>query len=348
MNVLLVNSNRMKPANAPIGLDYGADARLNSHHKPPVGGATFLSPQVSASGDKNGTAPKFLAGVAVLLAATLQLIGAEGPRLLEGPGLAASYPGDASIAQHAAVLFHEDFEAGDLKQWDDYDGNKPPGVQITTDPAHVHGGRGAVQLLAAKGKGTGADLLKWFQRGQDRMFARWYCQFAEDYDQGNLNHTGGNLIGARDRNQIGIAGTKPGGTDRFSTGLEPWRDWKRNPPPGELMFYTYYPDMKRDPSGPYYGNSFKADQKELLERGRWYGLEIMVKVNTPDRADGEQAFWVDGKLKGHFTGLRWRTTEALKLNCFWLQIYIHDNAQTNRVWFDDVVVATEYIGPIKK
>jgi hypothetical protein len=27
-------------------------------------------------------------------------------------------------------------------------------------------------------------------------------------------------------------------------------------------------------------------------------------------------------------------------------LYIHDNQQINRVWFDDVVVATEYIGPL--
>ncbi len=85
----------------------------------------------------------------------------------------------------------------------------------------------------------------------------------------------------------------------------------------------------------------------LLERGRWYCLEMMVELNHPDRADGEQAFWVDGKLIGHFTGIRWRTVDTLKVNGFWLELYIHDNPQVNRLWYDDVVVSKSYIGPMK-
>ncbi len=54
---------------------------------------------------------------------------------------------------------------------------------------------------------------------------------------------------------------------------------------------------------------------------------------------------MDGELKGRFEGIRWRTTDSLKLNCFWLTMYIHDSPQTNRIWMDDVVVATKYIGP---
>jgi len=38
-------------------------------------------------------------------------------------------------------------------------------------------------------------------------------------------------------------------TDRFGTGLEPWRGGMGNPPPGEWMFYIYCPDMKRDLDG---------------------------------------------------------------------------------------------------
>jgi hypothetical protein len=79
---------------------------------------------------------------------------------------------------------------------------------------------------------------------------------------------------------------------------------------------------------------------------RWYCLETMVKANTPGQKDGEQAFWVDGERIGRFTGLRWRDTATLKLNCFRPSVYIHDSPQTNRVWMDDMVVATSYIGPM--
>jgi hypothetical protein len=84
----------------------------------------------------------------------------------------------------------------------------------------------------------------------------------------------------------------------------------------------------------------------------------MVKCNsTPEAADGEQAFWVDGRLVGEFKGIRWRTSDQLKLNTFWLLYYVTEQAaqQNNdtdpnrvyEVWFDDVVLATEYIGPVQ-
>lgn len=71
-----------------------------------------------------------------------------------------------------------------------------------------------------------------------------------------------------------------------------------------------------------------------------------MKANTPGKADGEQAFWIDGELKGHFTGIRWRTTDALKINSFWLLLYIHDSPKVNHIWFDEVVISQDPIGPL--
>ncbi|MGH9361175.1 MAG: hypothetical protein ACRD2T_04605 [Thermoanaerobaculia bacterium] len=58
-----------------------------------------------------------------------------------------------------------------------------------------------------------------------------------------------------------------------------------------------------------------------------------------------------------FEGFRWRTHRDLKLNFFWLLHYVTPNAarqnrvaqpeRPNRVWFDDLVLAREYIGPIE-
>ena len=57
----------------------------------------------------------------------------------------------------------------------------------------------------------------------------------------------------------------------------------------------------------------RPDKKFLLERGRWYRLEIMVKANRPEHADGGQAFWVDGKLIGHFRGIKLKSRASLWL-----------------------------------
>jgi hypothetical protein len=86
----------------------------------------------------------------------------------------------------------------------------------------------------------------------------------------------------------------------------------------------------------------------------------MVKANsTPAKADGEQALWLNGKLAGHFKGIRWRTSNELKFNTLWLLYHVSENtAEHNRdpeprdrayeIWFDDIVVSTAYVGPIKK
>jgi hypothetical protein len=57
-----------------------------------------------------------------------------------------------------------------------------------------------------------------------------------------------------------------------------------------------------------------------------------------------------------FEGFLWRKTPELKVNFFWLLFYVTEGAARqnkartpqplNRVWFDDIVVATEYVGPI--
>lgn len=51
-----------------------------------------------------------------------------------------------------------------------------------------------------------------------------------------------------------------------------------------------------------------------------------------------------------FPGFEWRTNADLKTNFVWLYVYITrgSSQHVNRIWFDDVVIATDYIGPISK
>ena len=110
--------------------------------------------------------------------------------------------------------------------------------------------------------------------------------------------------------------------------------------------------MTQSGDGKYWGNSFMPEPPVVPERGRWYAMEMMIQANTPGKADGRQAFWVDGKKVGDFGGIEWRATADLQANAFWLMSYVTEHSaktnKVNRVWFDDVVVATEYIGPIRK
>jgi hypothetical protein len=189
----------------------------------------------------------------------------------------------------------------------------------------------------------------WFLPGYDRVYARWYCQFAEDFEQGNFMHFN-RLFGGPPNDPyaaFGHAGTRPTGTDRFSTGIEPWSDYKKNPAPGVMAFYSYFPDMKASSDGKYWGNMFFTDPPVQIVRGRWYCVEMMVKCNTPGKHDGEQTAWIDGKQVVHVEGMRWRDVEELKVHCFRISLYLHDSPKVNRVWFDNVAVSTKYIGPAR-
>jgi len=50
-----------------------------------------------------------------------------------------------------------------------------------------------------------------------------------------------------------------------------------------------------------------------------------------------------------FEGFRWRTDEALKVNFVWAYLYITKSppGHESKVWFDHIVVAKEYIGPLR-
>ena len=206
---------------------------------------------------------------------------------------------------------------------------------------------------AAAGASSGSGASGWLgSEGHDRVYFRRYIRFADDYDQGNLNHTGGGLAGIAGRgkwDEMGKAGVRPTGEDRFTCGFEPWRDWGRSPAPGSMSLYTYWMDMQRDRDGNWWGNLLQptAQRRRVPQRGEWVCLEQMIAANTVGEANGELAAWIDGELYLHMQGFRWRTDERVKLKRFDIGIYIHAAERDNTVWYDDVVVSTGYVGPTK-
>jgi hypothetical protein len=274
-------------------------------------------------------------------------------------GLAAKHPGDVGMGKDPAVIFADDFETGDLKRWDELKG-KPIIVEVAP-----HAGKKCVQMEMVRGQNTGCDAKKWFMPGADKVYARFYVKFSPDYQ---YNHHFVWLLANDRKNRwsaFGKAGQKPDGT-WFCSGIEPSFAWGKNPPPGEVTFYSYYLDMDIDPKmNKYWGNSFyppgpgkgqsASPSRVIPPLNQWQCWEFMVEANsTADKADGRQTMWIDGRKVGDFTGIRWRLGTDLKINCFWLEHYGYDNGDPTKrywkerqsVWFDDVVVARQYIGPI--
>jgi len=262
----------------------------------------------------------------------------------------------ARLEKPGEVFFREGFEGTEaLEGWYNIIGKEQGRTVAVLDAELAHSGKRALQLRTVdkQGQASGAGATYWFHPGHDTVYFRRYIKFADDYDQGDLNHVGGSLyaIAGSDRwGHMGKAGIRPEGDDRFGSGFEPWRDWGRNDPPGAMMLYTYWMDMKRDKDGHYWGNNFMPprDRQVVIPRGRWVCLEHMIKSGTPGKADGELAAWIDGKLYMHLKGFRWRSSPEPKPKRISLGLYVHRSTRPNMVWYDDVALSTGYVGPMEE
>jgi hypothetical protein len=257
------------------------------------------------------------------------------------------------------VVFSEDFESGVLgERWEKYS-EDPVRGGIETRAQYVHGGKQSYRISApafqGEGKTVGGRVLResdswirtWFLPGYDRTYIRWYAKFAEDFEGRGMHWC--QFWACRPdkpRSVLGGAGRKPDGTDRFIVNVEP-RAEPSMPPPGQVVFYTYWPDMKQSPDGRSWGNYFYPEKPFLIERGRWYCFEMLVKCNQPGKKDGEQVLWIDGKEILRTDGMRWRDVESLKLNMAMFGNYSSNSQHDRTYWLDDVAISTEYVGPVK-
>ncbi len=309
-------------------------------------------------------------------------------KLPEGAGLAAKYPGDVGIADDAAVVLVENFEAESFddvnKRWESV--SHPEIMSLSDDKPAASGGKRSLLVTHVGGGGDGGHLYRRLMPGYDKLHVRFYVRFDRDcFPIHHFFHVGG--YRPPTPYPQGGAGEPPRGDERFSVGVEPFgRSWTWD-------YYTYWMEMRGSPPrGQTWGNSFIRNPDLKVERDRWICAELMIKLNDVGKSNGEMAMWIDGKLVSHlgpgfpsgkwifdkflrgeggqsvrwndekgdrenfevprggkpFEGFRWRRDERLKINFLWVLDYITDapRGHVSKVWFDDIVVAKEYIGPL--
>lgn len=301
----------------------------------------------------------------------------------------------------SSVVFAEDFEEASLTalsaRWNATKNPRGRALALSTDVPEGSGGRQSLRVTATRGENDGGHVFRLLPPGYDRLFLRFYVKFGAE---NGFNHHFVSLGGEIDPPPypVGRAGLKPEKT--WNSGIEPAAISRNTvppisyPPPGIWHFYTYWPEMRswQNPDGTgtsFYGNNFEPETPFAAPRGKWVCVEITLKMNSaPDARDGEQAFWIDGKLAGRFApgsmtglwerdnfrrdaggkkfeGFRWRDDMRVRINKLWLSHYLSEDAfkrtdryasghpefkvdmRTATVWFDDLVVSTEYIGPLK-
>ena len=227
-------------------------------------------------------------------------------------------------------------------------------------------------------------LLPEGGNGYPQVYARMYVKIAAGSSP--LKHFGTSLGGNHPPTPWPRvdAGKRTRGDSSFWTEVEPYGDaWRWDFYTYWMEMRSYeHEDCSGDVA---YGNSFLREGAAQswvpagpeVRRGEWVCVELMVKVNDPvDARNGEQAFWIDGRpvrmdgqVVSHlgpgfprgswlrdkwspdpdgqpFEGFQWRNARNLLVNYLWLYAYTENDRADISVQFDDVVVATSYIGPL--
>ena len=300
-------------------------------------------------------------------------------------GIASRYPGDVNIENDPDVLYVEKFDDGFsniLSRYDDkmntagmsLDTDVPPG---SLDPSSLK------MTSTTGGVNNGGHLFKHFTPGFDSIvYIRYYIKYPS-LSNGYFHHEGVWFGGYNPGTDWPDprAGTCGLGGNRLSIAYETvWQDTKL---PG-MDTYLYWGDMKSFDGGKTcYGNTMINEGRTGYKNSalstapvnildQWMCVEVMIKLNNPVTAsNGELRIWQNGKELGYwgkgfpnghwmkdkwynnpadppFEGFRWRTDANLKINWLWFEFF-HDNphAPSSYIKFDNLVMATKYIGPIK-
>ena len=253
-------------------------------------------------------------------------------------GLAAFYPEDEGIANHPAVLFASGFET---KEWLRQDFGIPTSElqakgHQTTNPDNVFFGNGALEYQNLEGKHDPDPYGIYFE-GQDIIYVRYYRRYEANYDfscQAKMTGVWALAEGAPG------SGNHPNGYDQFSYRLE------TSPDPNQPELYIYHPEQLTQYGQPFYQN---IGTPVTIETNRWYSIELMLKANDAGQRNGKAKLWIDGVLKAYYQNFRFRDTNSLKINALQITARVGGLCfapQDQKVWDDNLVLATQYIGPM--
>lgn len=222
--------------------------------------------------------------------------------------------------------------------------------------------------------------------GYDRVFARYYVKFDPDCGEIHHFGTclGGNLPATPWPSVK--AGQPTDGAKSFWSGIEPfgsswtwdfytyWCEMRGSPPRGQTWGNSFVHDrdlrvekgrwicieqmIQMNGVGDSNGEqALWIDGKLIAHLGKGFPKGRWTFDKFYPGRDGRGVRWdpaagdrreFDVPAGGApFEGFRWRTVPELNVNYVWLYVYTQKpEGHRMKVWFDHVVVATDYIGPI--
>jgi hypothetical protein len=280
-------------------------------------------------------------------------------------GIAAKYPGDQGIENDPDVIFADDFEsyADQTELWNRWDNTfQQNETRMATEPGNFYAGKQAVEFtLPASTQELSNGVQKFVNPELDQLYLRWYSKFDANNDIVGSSHNGGGISAHYFNGFDATPGVPADGTNKWLTEYEHWRGDTGTPTPGDLNIYIYHPEQRDNygdhffPTGlvmpntslPYdFGPNFVPQPDVVPELDRWYCYEYMVKANTPGQRDGQITLWLDGKQIADFQNLRLRDVDTLTIDRFNLSFHAKSNPKETKKYYDNVVAAKSYIGPM--
>jgi hypothetical protein len=280
-------------------------------------------------------------------------------------GIAAKYPGDVGIESDPDVIFADDFEsyADQTELWNRWDNTfQQDQTRIATEPGNFYAGQQAVEFtLPAQNQELSNGVQKIVSPELDTMYLRWYSKFDANNDIIGSSHNGGGISAHYFNGFQATPGIPADGTNKWLTEYEHWRGDAATAAPGDLNIYIYHPEQRDNygdhffPTGlvmpntsiPYdFGPNFVPQPDVIPDLDRWYCYEYMVKANTPGQRDGRITLWLDGEQIADFQNLRLRDVDTLKIDRFNLSLHAQNTPQETKKYYDNVVAAKSYIGPM--
>ncbi len=260
-------------------------------------------------------------------------------------------------------------------------------LSLSSDTPLARNGSKSLLVTHVGGQSTGAHLYQRLDGGFEKLHYRFYVKFDRDCAPiHHFFHVGGyhpstgwpqGGAGSRPRgDERFTTGVEPFGElwrwDYYSY----WMEMRGSPPRGQCWGNSFIHDpaaavtkgrwqclelmMKTNDTGKSNGEmALWLDGKLLshLRRGAPAGKWVFDKF-LPGQG-GEGVRWDDDRggreqltfpESGEpFEGFQWRSDDELKLNFVWLLCYITKSPRghVSKIWFDDIVVAKSYIGPIE-
>jgi hypothetical protein len=283
-----------------------------------------------------------------------------------------------------AELFDAESVEQVAARWESTQGQEIMSLSSDVPPGSTGGT--SLLITHTGGDGDGGHLYRRLEPGYEKLHYRFYVKFAEDCAPiHHFFHVGGynpatpwpqGGAGQRPKgNERFSTGVEPFGDAWQWDYYSYWQQMRGSPPRGQTWGNSFIHDpASRVPRGEWICaelmmrlNDPRDTNGEMalwidgrlvshlgqgFPKGKWAYDKFLpgqggkgIRWNDTRRSPEQLTFPAGGDP---FPGFAWRGDEQLKLNFLWLLCYITQapEGHVSRVWFDHIVVAREYIGPI--